>query len=538
MGIDPSSSKNNIDSQTQNVQATELKRRRRLSYRMRYIELPSKKAATTNGTNSHSIELQAHEKTPLFSAIKQHIDDKVIPFHVPAHKHGTGLKEMSDFTGANTFLMDLNSMRDIDDLSNPVFVIGEAQKLAAQAFRSDHSYFLINGTTSGIHTMMVSALRPGDRIILPRNCHKSAFSGLIMSGAVPIYVPVAMNAELGIATVATYENVKNCFLRAPQTTALFLLNPNYYGFCSDLKELIKLAREWEACVLVDEAHGGHMLFHPELPITAMEMGADMSVVSSHKTCGSLTQSAILLSQGQVIPYERIINTLNMMRSTSASYLLMASLDVARKQLVLHGQDMLQEAIDLVRYAREKINNIEGLYAFGKELVDGKTIADFDETKLCVYVRRLGMTGFEMARRLRQEYRIQVELADLNNIMALVGIGDTKENINALIHALGSIAKKSGLHTFKKITQLPDMPETIVIPRDAFYSHKKTVSLEQSIGEICGEMIMSYPPGIPVICPGERMTRDIVNYINILKEHNCHLQGTADPYVDYVSVLGL
>ena len=482
-------------------------------------------------------DLEAQESTPLFSAIKKHIDDGIVPFHVPAHKHGQGLKEMREFVGENMFLMDLNSMRDIDDLCNPIHVIGDAQKLAAQAFYADEAYFLINGTTSGVHTMMLSTLRPGDRIILPRNCHKSAFSGLIMSGAVPVYAPVEINDELGIATVSTYESVKGCFLKAPQTTALFLLNPNYYGFCGDLKELIKLSREWEACVLVDEAHGGHMLFHPDLPVTAMELGADMSVVSTHKTCGSLTQSAILLSRGNVIQRERIVNTLNLMRSTSASYLLMSSLDIARKQLVLHGEEMLQNALELVRYARNKINEIQGLYAFGKELIDGKGVTDFDETKLCVYVRRLGMTGFEMERRLRQEYHIQVELADLNNIMALVGLGDTKTNIDRLILALETIARKSDLQTFKKVTMIPDMPETIVIPRDAFYSHKKIVSLQQSIGEICGEMIMSYPPGIPVACPGERITREIVDYINILKEHNCHLQGTADPYADYISVLG-
>ena len=484
-----------------------------------------------------ALDLRSQNKTPLFDAVKRHIKDNIIPFHVPAHKHGKGLDEMCAFTGQNMFLMDLNSMRDIDDLSNPIFVIDEAQHLAAQAFQADYAYFLINGATSGVHTMMLSSLRPGDRIILPRNCHKSAFSGLIMSGAVPVYAPVEMNAELGIATVSTYDSVKNCFLRAPQTAAVFLLNPNYYGLCCDLKELIALSREWEASVLVDEAHGGHMLFHQDLPLGAMELGADMSVVSTHKTCGSLTQSAILLSKGEGIARERILNTLNLMRSTSASYLLMCSIDIARKQLVLNGKEMLEEALELVRYARGKINNIEGLYAFGKELIDKKSIMNFDETKLCVYVRRLGMTGFEMERRLRQEYHIQVELADLNNIMALVGIGDTKENLDHLIHALSSIAKKSDLQTFKKVTVMPEMPETIVIPRDAFYSHKKSVSLQQSIGEICGEMIMSYPPGIPVACPGEKMTRDIVDYINILKEHNCHLQGTADPYADYIRVLG-
>ena len=499
---------------------------------------PIELVKSTARSPKRKLDLEAQKKTPLFTALKQHITDQIVPFHVPAHKHGKGLQEMTQFTGENMFLMDLNSMRDIDDLCNPVYVIDEAQKLAAQAFAADYAYFLVNGATSGVHTMMIASLRPGDRIILPRNCHKSAFSGLILSGAVPVYASVDMNTELGIPTVCDYEGVKNCFMRSPQTAALFLVNPNYYGFCCDLKKLIQLSREWEASVLVDEAHGGHMLFHEQLPQTAMESGADMSVVSTHKTCGSLTQSAILLAQGKNISNERIVNTLNLMRTTSASYLLMTSLDISRKQIALHGKEMLQEVLELARYARNKINAIEGLYAFGKELVEEGKITDFDETKICVYVRRLGMTGFEMERRLRQEYHIQIELADLNNIMALVGIGDTKKNVERLIHALSSIVQKSGIQNFKQVTKLPNMPETIVIPRDAFYSHKKSVSLQRAIGEICGEMLMSYPPGIPVVCPGERITRDMVDYINILKEHNCHLQGTADPYADYIDVLGL
>lgn len=487
----------------------------------------------TDGTSTPG----AQDRAPLFEALKDHIKDGVTPFHVPAHKHGAGLPEMRAFLGDQMFLMDVNAMADVDDLGNPLSCIDEAQRLAAELFRTDHSHFLINGTTSGIHTMLISALRPGDRIILPRNCHKSAFSGLILSGAIPVYAAVEMNEELGIATGSTYESIKACFHRAPQTAALFLMNPNYYGFTSDLEAFRKLAHLWEAALLVDEAHGGHMYFHDELPIGGMDAGADISAISTHKTCGSLTQSSLLLHRDRTIHADRVLNTLNLMRTTSASYLLMASIDVARRQLAIHGHELMTRTLQLSRHARERINNIEGLYAFGKELIDHKAIHDFDETKLCIHVRRLGMTGFEMERRLRQEYNIQIELADLNNIMAMVTLGDTEENLNRLVDALKSIASKCRLQKFHKVTMLPEMPETIVMPRDAYYSPKKTVSLEESVNEICGEMVMSYPPGIPVICPGERITQDIVDYINILKEHNCHMQGTADPFVNHLRVLG-
>ncbi len=484
-----------------------------------------------------SLDPARHDQAPLYQAVRQHIDEKITPFHVPAHKHGQGLLEMREFLGENMFLFDINSMEDVDDLANPVSVIGDAQELLADAFRADHAHILINGTTSGIHTMMMTALRPGDRIILPRNCHKSAFSGLILSGALPVYAQVEMHEELGIALAPTYDSFEKCFHRAPQTAALFVLNPNYYGFTSNLTQLKKLAVEWDAALLVDEAHGGHMYFHDGLPSTAMDVGADMSVISTHKTCGSLTQSSVLLHRNRVIPNEKVLNTLNLMRTTSASYLLMASVDLARKQMALHGNELLERTLAYAKRARDEINQIDGLYAFGSELVDGEALHGFDHTKLCVHVRRLGMTGFEMERRLRQEYNIQIELADLNNIMAMITVGDDDRNIDNLINALKSIALKCRVRKFRKVTQIPDVPETIVMPRDAFYSYKKSVPLENSVNEICGEMVMSYPPGIPVICPGERITRDIVDYIRILKEHNSHLQGTADPFVNYIRVLG-
>ncbi|MCB1325904.1 MAG: aminotransferase class I/II-fold pyridoxal phosphate-dependent enzyme [Spirochaetales bacterium] len=482
--------------------------------------------------------MTGQDRSPLFEALQRHVDENVVPFHVPAHKHGQGLQEMRDYLGERTLALDVNSMDDVDDLSNPISVIDEAQRLCAEAFNAAHAYFLINGTTSGIHAMMISSLRPGDRIILPRNCHKSAFSGLILSGAVPVYAKVEINPDLGIATNPTVQSFARAFERAPQATAVFLLNPNYYGLTGDLRGVMQLAREWEARVLVDEAHGGHMYFHDDFPFTAMDVGADMSCVSTHKTCGSLTQSSILLQKTSSVERARILNTLSMLRTTSASYLLMASIDVARRQLATRGKDLMSEVLHLARHARDEINKIDGLHAFGPELVDNQDIHAFDETKLCVHVRKLGMTGFEMERRLRQEYRVQVELSDMNNILAMITIGDTQEQVAHLVNALKSIAGKCRIQDFHRVTLMPDMPETIVIPRDAFHSHKKSVPLHRAANEISGEMVMAYPPGIPVVCPGERLTHDIIDYITILKEHNCRLQGTADPMVNEIRVLGL
>lgn len=477
------------------------------------------------------------KRSPLFDAVRDHIERDVVPFHVPGHKHGRGLSELTDFIGANAMAMDLNSMPDIDDLCNPVSVIDEAQQLAAEAFGADRAYFLVNGTTSGIQAMMIAAARPGESIILPRNCHKSAYAGLIISGAVPVYAPVSVNKQLGISMTLSIESLEDTYKRAPNAVALFVVNPSYYGYCGDLKRMVRIAHNYSSSVLVDEAHGCHMSFNDHFPLTAMESGADMAAVSAHKTGGALTQSSFLLTRGNRIRRDIFQESLDVLRTTSASYLLMVSLDLARRQLAMHGREMLENALKLARRARKEINRIDGLYAFGKELVR-KEVADFDETKLNVNVSRLGLTGYDVDRLLREKYGIQIELADLANIMAIVSIGDDKEHLDRLVNALKDIAKNRKVIDVGDAALPPAMPSVVVTPRDAFYSEKKSIPLEQCAGEICGEMIMSYPPGIPVVCPGEKIDKDVIDYIKLLKEQRCNFQGADDPKVDNVRVLGL
>jgi arginine decarboxylase len=290
-------------------------------------------------------------------------------------------------------------------------------------------------------------------------------------------------------------------------------------------------------VLVDEAHGAHMSFHDDFPLTAMEVGADMSAASTHKTAGSLTQSSVLLLRSNLIAPERVKEVLDLTSTTSASYLLMCSLDIARKQLATKGSDMLEEVLSDVRWARDEINKIDGLYAFGKELIGTPGFFDFDETKLGVNVSGLGVTGYQLEKRLRREYNIQMEMADLYNVLAVAGIGETRENLEALVNALKDIASKTELKEYERTATIPHNPKVIVSPRDAFFSPKKSVKLEEAVGEVAGEMVMAYPPGIPVVCMGEKITQEIVNYIKLLKEEKCEIQGTADPTIDYIRVLG-
>ncbi len=479
-----------------------------------------------------------HNRTPLFDAVKKYVDDKVIPFHVPGHKQGRGIEEFREYVGSRILQMDANGMEDLDYLTNPTGVIFEAERLMANAFKAENAFFLVNGTTSGIHAMIGSACNPGDQIIIPRNAHKSTIGAVILSGAIPVYIQPEIDKKLGIAMGLSVGEVKKTIKEHPHAKAVFVINPTYYGAVSDIKSIVRMAHRSNMAVLVDEAHGAHLSFHDDFPLTAMEVGADMSAVSVHKTSGSLTQSSVLLQRSDIIHYDKVRQVLNLTYTTSASYLLMCSLDVARKQLALNGNEMLDRNLWLVRKTRDRINEIPGLYAFGKELSGSPGCYDFDETKLGINVRGLGMTGYRMERILRKEYNIQIELADLYNILAVTSIGDTEESLDALVNALDDIASRCEITEFNDNVYVPENPKMIVSPRDAFYSSKKEVALEEAEGEIAGEMVMAYPPGIPVISLGERITRDIIDYIKILKEQKCELQGTADPYVNVIRVLGI
>lgn len=477
-------------------------------------------------------------KTPLFDAVKSYVEEKIIPFHVPGHKQGRGIQELRDYIGERALQIDVNGMEGLDYANNPKGVIYEAERLMAYAFGAEHAYFLVNGTTVGVQAMIMSACEPGDKIIIPRNAHRSTIGGIILSGAVPIYVQPEINERLGIAMGVSVESIKKAIRENPHAKAVFMINPTYYGVASDMKSIVRVAHRHDMAVLVDEAHGAHMSFHDDFPLTAMEVGADMSAASLHKTSGSMTQSSVLLLRSNIVSAEKLKEVLDLTYTTSASYLLMCSLDIARKQLATKGSDMLEETLRLARWARKEINKIDGLYAFGKELVGTKGCFDFDETKLGINVSGLGYTGYQMESKLRKEYKIQIEMSDLYNILAIVSIGDTQETLEALVNALKDIASKTEKVECKKASIIPQNPKMIVSPRDAFYSAKKYVRLDDSDGEIAGEMVMAYPPGIPVICMGERITQDIIDYIKMLKEEKCELQGTADPAVEYIRVLGV
>ena len=474
-------------------------------------------------------------RAPLYEAMSEHKLNRVVPFDVPGHKGGRGNKRLTDFLGENCLKNDVNSMKPLDNLCHPVSVIRDAQELAADAFGAENSFFIVNGATGAVQAMVMSACKSGEKIILPRNVHRSAINALVVCGAIPVYVNPGVNSDLGIPLGMTPEDVEQAILENPDAKAVLVNNPTYYGICSDLKRIVEIAHKHGLMALCDEAHGTHFYFGEELPISGMAAGADMAAVSVHKTGGSLTQSALLL-MGKNVNADYVRQVINLTQTTSASYLLMVSLDLARQNLALHGRDFYQKTSKFADYARKEINAIGGYYAFGAELVNGRDFYAFDSTKLSIHTRAMGLAGIEVYDILRDEYGIQIEFGDIGNILAIITGGDRALEIERLLSALYEIKRlygrsPAGLYDHEYINPTVDLP-----PQKAFYSERESVPIEQTAGRICGEFVMCYPPGIPILAPGERITKDILDYIAFAKEKGCSLTGPQDMMVERLEVV--
>ena len=476
-------------------------------------------------------------RTPIFTALKQYIDDGVLPFHVPGHKQGRALPEFKAYVGERVLAMDLTCVPGLDNICNPHDVIREAEALTAAAYGADYAAFLVNGTTSGIQAMILAVCQPGDKIIIPRNAHRSALGGLVLSGAQPVYIEAGINHDYGISMGITPEQVERALKEHPDAKAVFVISPNYYGTVPALREIAAVAHHYGVPVLVDEAHGAHLPFHPALPASAMAAGADLAAVSAHKLAGSMTQSSFLLLQGPRLDPRHVKAALNLSQTTSPSYILLASLDVARKQMALQGRELLQRTLEVAGWMRRQLAQVEGLSIMGDEVAALPGCMALDPTKITVNVQGLGLSGYEMEAILRREYRIQVELSDLYNVLLLVSIGDDWETGAQAVAAFKDIAaKRAHKNVVRFCPPLPAIPPMAVLPRAAFYSQVRSLELEDAEGEISAEAITAYPPGIPLICPGEIVTREVINYVNLLKKEKADLQGPEDPELEYIRVL--
>ena len=474
-------------------------------------------------------------QAPIYEALDRFRQMRVVPFDVPGHKHGRGNPELTAFLGEQCISVDVNSMKPLDNLCHPISVIRHAEDLAADAFGAAHAFLMVGGTTSSVQSMVLSACKRGDEIILPRNVHRSVINALVLCGAVPVYVNPEVDKRLGISLGMEREQVAKAIREHPSAVAVLVNNPTYYGVCSDLQAIVQMAHDAGMLCLADEAHGTHFYFGDDMPLSAMAAGADMSAVSMHKSGGSLTQSSLLLTGPGVSP-GHVRQIINLTQTTSGSYLLMSSLDISRRNLALRGRKVFAHVLEMAEYARDEVNAIGGYYAFGKELINGDSIYDFDATKLSVHTREIGLAGIEVYDILRDDYDIQIEFGDIGNILAYLSMGDRPQELERLVSALADIRRRYQRDPSGLLSQEYIDPEVVSSPQEAFYADKQSIPLHDSVGHVCSEFVMCYPPGIPILAPGERITAEILDYIEYARSKGCSLTGPEDPDIQRLNVL--
>jgi len=475
------------------------------------------------------------QKTPIREALAQLEHNRIVPFDVPGHKRGKGSSNLREFLGKKTLSIDVNSMKPLDNLCHPVSVIKEAEQLAAEAFGAAHAFLMVGGTTSAVQAMIFYSVKRGEKIILPRNVHRSVLTALVLCGAVPVYIACKSCDKLGIEQGSSLEEVKKAISQNPDAKAILINNPTYYGICSDVAGIAEYARKRGMTVLADEAHGTHLYFAEGLPRPAIGAGADIAAVSMHKSGGSLTQSSFLLC-GKNINANYMRKIINLTQTTSGSYLLLSSLDISRSNLAINGKRIFSDVLSLTEYARKEINGLGGYYAFSHELVDGEGVYDFDRTKLAINTLGTGLAGIEIYDILRDEYEIQIEFGDIANILAYISIGDNNKNIEMLIGALSEVKRRFARPEMDIMKYEYIAPIIRATPQEAFYHAQKKLPLRECAGRISAEFVMCYPPGIPIIAPGEEITSEIIEYISYAKEKGCLLTGAEDMRTDYINVL--
>ncbi|MFP5500876.1 MAG: aminotransferase class I/II-fold pyridoxal phosphate-dependent enzyme [Candidatus Sericytochromatia bacterium] len=461
---------------------------------------------------------QTVTRAPLFEALRDYaaLQNKVA-FHTPGHKQGRSMApEFRSLVGHATLRLDLTELDELDDLHHPEGVIQEAQALAAQAFGADGTFFLVNGATAGNHAMIAAVCDPGDKLIIPRNAHKSVMGGLILSGARPVYMRPVWDPALSLAHGVTPETVEAALIEHPDAKGVLVVHPTPFGVASDLRRIAELCHAHGKPLLVDEAHGAHLHFHPALPISGMEAGADMVVQSTHKTLSGLAQAAMLHVREGRVTVNRVRNMLAIVQSSSPSYLLMASLDTARRQMATDGHRLLSATLALASDARRRLNEIPGVFVFGPDHCRPGGLFDLDATKLTITVTGLGLTGFEASRQLNEAFDIQPETATLHHVLLSVTIGHGQRDLDRVVEAFKAMSQARGPLRQSEALPMPgDWPVARLTPREAFFARTETIPFEAAAGRIGAEIVA--PEGLLILAPGEVVTEALITYRRALQD---------------------
>lgn len=468
---------------------------------------------------------------PIYEMLKKYIKADPLPFHMPGHVLGRGLADEMKVAGS----LDITEIPGSDCLHCPDGVIKEAQELAAKCFGSDLTYFLVNGSTSGVHAMLQATLNPGDRIIIGRDSHISVLNGLAQLCCEPVFVLPRIDSEYQLPLGVEAEDLETAINTNPYIRGILITRPGYYGTAAKLEDIVKLAERQNIPLLVDEAHGAHFRFHKDLPRTAIGSGADLCVQSLHKTLPALTQTALLHGKRNgLIPKDRIEKAVSMVQTTSPSYLLMASIDLARELLEKQGEYLYENLWQLIDQFDKKLEN-DTLVKRYKCVTEN---FDNDFTRIVLNFGDLGITGFKAGEILRTRFGIVAEMTDFSNVVLIATPFHTSEDFDKLLSALKSISREfagQGRHDHKPVVQAwPDyIPERIISLREALFADKRVLPVSSSAGEISGAFITPYPPGIPLVCPGERITADMAEYISMLEKTGYAVHGISGGSIEVI-----
>jgi arginine decarboxylase len=478
-------------------------------------------------------------RIPILNTLRQLAVSEDAAFYAPGHKKGRAIAiNLSDLLGNKVFRADLPELPELDNLFAPQGVIKEAQTLAAETFGADRTWFLVNGSTCGIMAAIVATCGAGEKIILPRNIHRSAIAGLIVSGAIPIFIDPEYDRVTRLAYNITPEAVAATLQEHPDAKAVMVLHPTYQGVCSNLGAIVDTTHSYNIPLLVDEAHGAHFAFHSELPPAALSLGADLSVQSTHKVLSAMTQASMLHLQGTRICPQKIGKALQLLQSTSPSYLLLASLDAAREQMASEGEILMAKTLNLAATARSKLSQISGLSVLESKIQPG--FASLDRTRLTIDISQLGITGYEADAILHEQLGVTCELPLMEHLTFIISLGNIQEDIEKLIEAFVKLTQDKQLLTKKSSSQFQPLKYSqqnlVMSPREAYFSATETVSLTDAIDRISAELVCPYPPGIPVLMPGEIITSDSIDYLQEVLAAGGTITGCSDDSLQTLEVI--
>ena len=482
-----------------------------------------------------------HPTAPYLDAIVSYGFRGSVRFHVPGHKGGPGADPgLRSAIGERALALDIcQDIEGIDTGPTPT-PYERAEELAASAYGAGQTWFLTNGATQGNHALCLALAKPGRHVLVQRNSHASIVDGLVLSGGLASFVAPEYDAELGMAHGVTPEALEEALARAPDISAAFIVSPTYYGMAADIRGCAEVAHAARTALIVDCAWGSHFGFHPSLPDSPLHEGADAMLASTHKIVGSLTQSAMLhVAADGLVDADEVARCVRLVRSTSPNSLLLASLDSARRQLAAHGEALLDRTIAASARAREAIEGIPGIAIVGEDLVGRPGIAGWDPLRIVIDVRGTGSTGYELAAELRAAYDIYIELATHATLVLVLGLGQPVEPLERFAHDFAETVRtlaRPGESTAIASPNVSLEHQSVVPIREAFLGEGETVPVDQAIGRISCESIAGYPPGVPTLLPGERVTAEVVSYLRALTAAGARLHGAADPSFTTVRVL--